>query len=433
MQQFAAATAYPRSIAWLVFYDDWDSLEEIIKYNCTIVGGYFNIIIPVTGKGDISKEYIQSIFNFDPDIVVLAKGMSTIPKKNFSFSHPFAIISWNDISSIVSSDAWSCGSGMNANVPFSINSRTIKKFIVAVEDKARPDQNRFALMACGDVNPRECNWDSFDGELTLDAVGHREVNLGLAIKAGINPILIQAHEKKFTSALDGKIDATDSSSERCELEFVSAPDRLKLANLISEENQFPLRDAVKILDTCCKLQHFPLSELRSSFINLTAYYKKSGGTPKRHNLLQDRFPGMVILVSDHFTFDNAVLFWNLRASEVYVSWLSFSDLGENVDQVAKWLDSDFGGKYFSLVSAFKDKICFSSSNEDQSRLQSLFNNLNKRVTGIQIGIIPNSDLIFYDYIRPYLMQESVIVARDQNRCSFIHKMPQEKSSGVCTR
>ena len=48
MEQFALASVYPRSIAWLIRPDEWERFEEIVKYNCAMVGGYFNVFIPCT-------------------------------------------------------------------------------------------------------------------------------------------------------------------------------------------------------------------------------------------------------------------------------------------------------------------------------------------------------------------------------------------------
>ncbi len=48
MEQFALASVYPRSIAWIIRLNEWDRFEKIVKYNCAMVGGYFNIFIPFT-------------------------------------------------------------------------------------------------------------------------------------------------------------------------------------------------------------------------------------------------------------------------------------------------------------------------------------------------------------------------------------------------
>lgn len=39
MQQFALASVYPRSIAWLIRFNEWDRFEKIISYNCAMIGG----------------------------------------------------------------------------------------------------------------------------------------------------------------------------------------------------------------------------------------------------------------------------------------------------------------------------------------------------------------------------------------------------------
>lgn len=50
MQQFGLVSVYPRSIAWLIRSDEWERLETVVKYNSAMLGGYYNVIIPITDR-----------------------------------------------------------------------------------------------------------------------------------------------------------------------------------------------------------------------------------------------------------------------------------------------------------------------------------------------------------------------------------------------
>jgi hypothetical protein len=63
MSRFAVGSISPRSIAWLVRPNDWKRFERIIKYNCAILGGYFNVIIPVSKDLLVDDRYDQFLID----------------------------------------------------------------------------------------------------------------------------------------------------------------------------------------------------------------------------------------------------------------------------------------------------------------------------------------------------------------------------------
>jgi hypothetical protein len=410
LQQFALASVYPRSIAWLIRIDEWDRLEEIIKYNCAMVGGYFNVIIPLTVQDMISEDYQQFLVDYDPDLIILAPGITSIKLEASSLHiHPFAVIPWDSISGVASLDPLGGGSGINATIAtewirMSTEVKHPVSAFVAVADHIYPHTSKLALVACGDIEPREPMWNVIDDEVDFDATGYREHFL--------ERLLMPEHDRSNAGA---------SLDENYRL--ILAPDRYQLANLISEEHKFPLSDAVKILKTCCSLQHFPW--LHQSFIGLTTSYHKTSGTPQR--LRGKRYPAMTILVSDYFGIEEAVLFWNLRANAVYVAWLSFSELESQFDKVIRWLESDELSIF--LLTSGSLNIAFSSLSKDFTRLQAIIDShQSKRRRGLPNWYVElHTNLVFYDYIRPYIGQERVMVAKDRSRCTFVPKLPQENT------
>lgn len=411
MQQFATASVSPRSIAWLIRPDEWDRFEKIVKYNCAIVGGYFNVVIPLTDQDTLTEEYQRFLADYDPDLVVLAPGMASTSLEIFKKPlYPFAFIPWDSVSLITSLDPLAARSGMNATMMTKwagmlTQAKWFVNTFVAVASEVYPDAAKLALVACGDVEPREPMWEKMDDNISLDAFGYREQFLAQLLKPEYDQKSIEAH-----------LDDT--------MEVVPPPDRYQLAKLISEQHQFPLAGAVQILKTCCELQKFP--HLRQSFIGLTADYKHTGGTSQRSR--EAKYPPtMVLLISDEFTLQEATLFWNLRASEVYVAWLSFSDLENNLGVVAKWLESDYGGIFYWLSTA--SNIAFASSVQDNIRLQLIVDKLkNKRKAEYPIWETAlYTDLLFYNYIKPYMQQKHVTIAIDGSKCMFIPKLPQENN------
>src|SRR5260221_1639900 len=230
LQQFAIASVKPRSIAWLVRLDEWGRFEQIIKYNCAMVGGYFNVIVPLTNQDTISEEYQRFLVAYDPDLVILAPGMAPNQLSFISAHlHPFSIVSWEYVSGIAMLDPWGGGTGINATLGASMT--LLKKdkpavlTFVAIADEAQPDMSRLALVACGDVNPREPMWEVWDGDISLDAIGHREIFLTHLLKSEDDQLKAQTH--------------VDDDQE-----IVLAPNRYQLANIILDEPKFPLSNPI---------------------------------------------------------------------------------------------------------------------------------------------------------------------------------------------
>jgi hypothetical protein len=163
-------------------------------------------------------------------------------------------------------------------------------------------------------------------------------------------------------------------------------------------------------------------------------YNKTG-TPRRTFEYRGRdTPSMVILVSDNFNFNEAILFWNLRASGFCVTWLPFLELETNNDAITKWLESDYGGTFYSNMMGKGLDIVFSGQDDFISRLQVIIENLqHKRKESLpKWRVLPHDYLVFYDYARPSIAEGRVVVAKDGSQYSFIPKLPQENSSGEYT-
>ncbi len=190
MQQFAFASIAPRTIAWLIRDRELERFEQVIQYNCAMLGGYFNIFIPLLDQNSISEEYQRFLIDYDPDFIVLPPHMESANLIQFlNRLYPFAIISWADISNIATLDPWSGGSDIGATVDI-ISSPEKEPWIktyVAVADKTNASANLFALVACGDVMPREPMWNVMDDDASLDATGHRETFLFPLLASGHTP------------------------------------------------------------------------------------------------------------------------------------------------------------------------------------------------------------------------------------------------------
>jgi hypothetical protein len=362
MERFALASVYPRSIAWIIRLDEWDRFEKIVKYNCAMVGGYFNIFIPLTEQNTISEKYQHFLIDYDPDLIILPPDMKPDDLVGLSSRlHPFAIIPWEVLPQVAMLDAAGGLSGVNATlgsrVSFLQGEQTSKIPYVAVADTAYPDTSRLALVACGEVEPCEPMLNKMDDDVSLDATGHREMFLERVLKSG--------YDRK-----------------------------------------------------CFRMQHH--NNVYPSFIGLTAFYKSSG-TPQRKHRRNDT-PAIVILVSTHFHIVEATLFWNLRASGFFVSWLPFEEIEKSSDALIKWLDSDYGGVFYSLMGGISD-IVFSSPANDLARLEVVFGDLLRRRQEAMPNwrIEPYDGITFYDYQKPHIKQERVWVAEDHGRYTFIPK------------
>lgn len=404
MQQYASSSVSPRSIAWLVRNDEWERFEEIIKYNSAMLGGYFNVIIPVTDQASVSELYKHYLIKYDPDIVVMPQNLKA---SDFHGLHPFAYISWESVSEVVTldpldpflenSDVGETVKGLSDN-DLELLQYTGAK--LAVADKGMPDTSHLALVACGDVEPRGPTWFGHNWPAPQ---GYREYFLEQIIKASG-----YSFERELSLARDESIGS-----------FLADLDCYKLSSFdkISDIYKFPLSNAVKILEACLQLQSIEGDPFKS-FINLTAIYRSTG----------TRDPELVILLSDKFGIEEAALFWNLRASEYNVAWLSFSDFENSISAIVSWLCDDYIHIFHSQNEYYIDPlVTLSSSNENFIRLQSLFSQMKQaKKAGQDFStwkIVEYDSLVAYDYERPSIQQDGIVIMEEKHRYTFVPKLP----------
>lgn len=381
-----------------------------------MLGGYFNVFIPLNEQDAISETYQRFLANYDADLIVLAPDMTKSSLASLLVrTHPFCIVPWEATPQIAILDPLSGSTGINLtmDMKWAESIKKANRTYVAVADKMCTNTSRLALVACGDIEPREPMLEATNGVIDLDAIGFRETFLGNMLKPG--------YSVKFNASTH--IEDIDT--------IVPAPNRYQLRDLISEEYQFPLSDPVSILDICGRLQNH--TNIYQSFIGLTAHYKTTSKTVS----MNERAFAMVILVSDSFSLEEGVLFWNLRASGFYVSWLSFIDVENNVDALVKWLEYDYGGGYYSLVMGQGSDIVFASTNQNIARLQLIFNELQgkrKEKTPILWRIETYEKLVFYSYARPCFQRERVSIINDGSKFMFIPKLQVSTMhfTGECT-
>jgi len=129
------------------------------------------------------------------------------------------------------------------------------------------------------------------------------------------------------------------------------------------------------------------------------------------------------------------LFWNLRANGFYVAWLSFFELENDLNSVASWLESDSGGLFYWMSNG--SNIVLSSSQKDFTRLQVVFGKLQalQKQNYPLWNVLHHNDLMLYDYIRPSILDERILVVKERSKYSFVPKLPEEYSkysSGIYT-
>ncbi len=181
-------------------------------------------------------------------------------------------------------------------------------------------------------------------------------------------------------------------------------------------HQFPLSGAINILKASYELQRFMI--MQPTFINLTTDYK---GLAK--NITSTRWspsPAMVVLVSSTFTLEEAILFWNLRAGDVPVAWLPLSELELDLKTVVSWLIKYLGGLLPALRAV--PEVIFACPQDQVAHLQG-------KLTSQQLpqtwSFVPYDNLISYNYVRPFIKQEYVLVAGDDLSSTFVPPLPEE--------
>jgi hypothetical protein len=403
VQQFATVSLSPLAIAWLINANDWDHLEQLIHLNCTMLGGYHNVLIPVADDGKISRVFEAFLAFYDPDYVILAPGIDRFCKPEAPFvPNPYNVVPWDHAPQVIPDSAKGSFNTQAAPISFRraravANDGPVAMDLVAVAEASFSDVSRLALVACGDVSPAEYDWSSINGDVSFHASGYREEIL-----------------QRVSAVGRSKMFATLGPDDT----IIPAPTRHQLASLIKEENKFPLTGARDILEACCDLQHFGSG--RQSFIGRT---KNHTGSPIRKFEAIRKTPGMVILVSDDFGFGEAILFWNLRASQVTACWISFSDLKEDLRNILDWLESDLGASFYTLGQT----IAFSARDDDRGRLSEMFDLLSNERQGNfpEWRTCDNRELIFYDYERPFVQRSHRSIMREGNTCSFLPEYPRD--------
>jgi hypothetical protein len=369
-----------------------------------MMGGYYNVIIPVSGDGNISPAFEWFLVLYDPDYVILAPGMSKLTIENArALLNPYGIVTWDQVPQIIPEGVMGGSNLQGAHITLASalakSSNSFARDLVAVSDDANADSSRLAFLACGDVFPTEPQWESYNGVVSLDAIGYREM------------ILQQLAQDDRRHDVTTRLGPND--------EIIPAPNRNELGSIIKDKNQFPVAGAPDILEASCAVQ-YSVSETRS-FVGRTVPYKRTG-TPIRTFDHIVTIPGMAILVSDHFEFREAVLFWNLRANGVIASWLSFLQFEQELQEIKGWLNSDFGATLFT----FGAHIAFASSKNDEKRLHDLFLMLtgNESARHWKWQLSSYDALILYDYERPQMQRKHVAIGEKDNVCSFLPEYPE---------
>ena len=412
MQQFALVSVYPRSIAWLLRPDEWERFEKIVTYNCAIAGGYYNVFIPLTEEDRITEAYQKFLIDYDPDLIVLAPEMD---KKQLGdlliWLHPFGTVPWEAVRGIISKDPLSSVTGLNAPpvIRWKQVLGNLSAFYIAAADHTYPDTSKLALIACGDIAPTQAMFNVFDKKVSLDATGYREHILKYLLRDDV--------EKEIAGAyLNGDQD------------IINAPDRYRLNKIIADEHKFPLTKARRILHTCCKLQHFPTGY--PSFIGLTISYK-TGQTRTSKNW---KSPSLIILVSEHFGLQEAILFWNLRANNLYVAWLSFEMFEAEQNAVLQWLESDSGGVFYSMIALGGSYITFATSEKTLDRLGTLLESLGEKreESHPKWVMIPCEEFIYYDYSSLPIKTSRVSIIQHDSKHVFVPQLPDRDFNGTFT-
>jgi hypothetical protein len=406
---FAVTNTFPSSIAWLVRENDWETLEKIIYYNSATLGGYFNSIVPVSKSGEIPDHYVNYLRQFDPDFIIFPPDAepneSTNPHTGVC---PFALLPWGNASQAASLDpeAWHSVPAPSLD-PF--YAAVKPQVLVAVETKSDRDSSLMALLACGDIlyEPSGCfEEDRFGG---LNFSGYR----GKILRNLLRPELQQSRQPH----------GRDDWLSTCAM-----PDRVTLKDMITPEHQFPLTGAANILRACQSLQLRSLFPA-ASMIGLTAWYVHE--SPLRNQWAAPEI-GSVFLLSEHLGFEQALLFWNLRAAGTYVAWLPFSQMEAEFDEIARWLgEEEYGFEVWwgdaPLVLAAADSD-IGRAEELRTRLDQSLPAREGRHTVVSLqAIVPSS------IRRPSILGGPVIVSEGKNECAFVPTLPPGRSRKMyCT-
>lgn len=413
MSQLAIASVSPRAIAWLIRPGEWARFEEIVAYNCATLGGYYNVVLPIDEDDTLAEPYVKFLADYDPDLIVLPPGMTSLSlEESQRLIFPFSIIQWEMVGQFITDDPGASGSGTNVPVDYNeaLKEDPLRRDpLIAVANENHPDASRLAMVACGDIRPMRPSLMEMDGEIDFNALGYREMFLQRYLKS-------EHHWHEAGARLQDD-------------EVVDAPDRFHLEAMLANEYKFPLSGATLMLRACCELQHYPT---KRSFIGVTAPYKISGRERPDERILQKRPPAVVVLVSDEFDLEEALLFWNIRATDTKAAWLSFSEIVKDADELSRWLDSDYGGAFYSIIDGIRSGFTFSSRKDDLSRLHALLGTLQekRRRNYPEWAVVDFDELVSYNFSRPHVKKERLSVIEDANECAFVPPFPKQAISGI---
>lgn len=418
MQQIALTSVFPRSIAWLIRPNEHEQLERVVKFNCAMLGGYFNTIIPLTEALEIPQPYLDFLLQVDPDFIVLAPGMTAL--KGYATAnqpYPFALLPWEAAPQVVhpypDESAPHAGPTQQSSI-LSGGHLPWHDSLVATADSEHPQLEVLALVACGEVEPTRWRYLLVDGEdnaRKFHASGYREQFLSCVLPEGAE-----------RAELSARIVPIGSQAQQ----QIEAPSRLQLSSLIRPESNFARLHAIARMRACYESQRFPI--VRPTFVNLTASDKRREGYSKP-NWQANLLPRMVLLIGSKFGLQEAALFWNLRACEVYVSFLYFREVEENLDSVAAWLESERSFIYYSLGT--RTGVHFSTSDSEYTRLQELVEKLRRRKSKEypHWHLARRYDLIRYDYDREPFQRKHVVVSPNETAAAFAATVPVDRADG----
>lgn len=117
LQNFAVAISSPWAIAWLIRENDWDHLEQVVHYNCILLGGCNNVLIPVSNEGKVYAGFDVFLASYDPDFIILPPDLHEfLLTDNVPPLNPFGVVKWNQVPQIFSDNAMGRRSGQAAQV-----------------------------------------------------------------------------------------------------------------------------------------------------------------------------------------------------------------------------------------------------------------------------------------------------------------------------
>lgn len=406
---------HPRNVVWLVNYQDWTVFEKIVKYNCALLGGIHNLIISLNKKEKLNDCDLRLLSDYDPDLIVLPPNadqivVEAIDKKSF----PFKILSWDQRRAIHNFDPLSGGTGMNLTLGLIGKLKDVKATFAVAED-SKENLNKLAFVACGDVKTRRIMFTKMDDEVHVNSSGYREIALGAFLKKGIHSSASGAHQHPDTGNI------------------IEAPDRYRSKEILEEDSCFPLNnDPVSILKACAESQN------QNMHFSFTAYTKKGlqSGFPYNPNTkLIYRSPPFVILVSKKFDTEIACMYWNLRADYTTVAWLPFDFLEKDPKGISDWLNSDYGGKYYTLVGnegIRKGNLTFATTPKQIGRLKKIIDKFEHPKDGFSEWNIESfKNLKFYISGRPIIDRETTNITESNSIYNFITPAP-ENGNGVAS-